>query len=286
MYLLLFDTVLFSIVLLGLWRIGRLRAEKIVSVDPEITITNVHQREKYLVGLLPLTLLLFVSNMLLKRTPTLMWDFPVWVQYHYGRIAACLTICIFAYMFALAATVAHRTRPGDRKKISVAGVLFAVAVMASHTVYAWPIAPFLEENPEKRGLIWQSTLVTCAPASAANILHRFGHGKTEKEMAEIFNTGAISGTSAAQVVYGMRRLGIDGRMIYASDSDISTVTPPAILYMGGRDKWAAFHAVAFMGYRDGKAEIYDPLNGIFRIPENRMKNDWTGRGIAFDMKNR
>ena len=78
-------------------------------------------------------------------------------------------------------------------------------------------------------------------------------------MAQRFRTSA--GTSAAQIIYGMRGLGLEGTPITIEPEALAGLKPPAILFMEPRHPLQAGHIVAFVGRDEHRFVVLDPLSG-------------------------
>ena len=133
----------------------------------------------------------------------------------------------------------------------------------------------------------QTSDVSCAAASAANIGRLFGMEKTEREMAEILGT-TWAGTTAAQIIYRMQRIGFDCRMVEIPDRDPEKVSTPAMFFVGHPMAGPESHVVAYMGFYENRAEIWDPLQGKISMTKNDLSRIWEGRGIEIrlNMKRR
>jgi ABC-type bacteriocin/lantibiotic exporter with double-glycine peptidase domain len=59
----------------------------------------------------------------------------------------------------------------------------------------------------------QTSGQSCGAAAGANVARWFGLRRSERDMASLFGTSV--GTSAAQVIYGLRELGIEGQQVRA-----------------------------------------------------------------------
>jgi ABC-type bacteriocin/lantibiotic exporter with double-glycine peptidase domain len=97
---------------------------------------------------------------------------------------------------------------------------------------------------------------------------------TEREMAELFHT-TRDGTFPAQVLRGMKSLGISGRKVTATGG-IRTVHPPAMLFILGDT-----HAVMYARMVGGMIEIWNPSFGKAFLPEWRLNQIWDGHAMEF-----
>ena len=119
---------------------------------------------------------------------------------------------------------------------------------------------------------------SCCAATAANIANMFGMKKTEKEMAELFAT-TVSGTSPAQVIFGMEKLGFRCKKVNIEDADAKKLNPPAIIMIDHIEAGPEAHAVGLMKRLNGKVEIWDPLRGRSTPDVTKVKKYWHGKAI-------
>jgi len=111
-------------------------------------------------------------------------------------------------------------------------------------------------------------------------VQQFGMLKSERDMAELFGTTA-SGTSAARVIRGMRKLGILATDVYRKDCDPFNVTVPAMLFVDHPATGPNSHAVAMMDNTDGLVTIWDPLGGPTRMRPETLLRVWHGFALEF-----
>ncbi|MFC1858191.1 cysteine peptidase family C39 domain-containing protein [Thermodesulfobacteriota bacterium] len=274
--------VTINILLIGFFLVfGILVSRKAIKKYPDLKLETVLKKIPSFYILLPVPAIVFGINKFLQYKPTLLWNVPLWLQYHYSSITWGMILGLLTFIFSFASFLAIKTDHRQKYHLIVAGLIFITAIQSAQWVYTRPIAPQLEEKVNRDSVIIQTSFVSCGAAAAANILKAFGINKTEKEMANLFGTSVINGTSAAQVVYGMRKLGFNCRMKFDENRDTLIINPPALLYFGKGTAWAKFHAVAFMGYQDGKAEIRDPINGKAYLTKEQLEKEWSGYCIEF-----
>jgi ABC-type bacteriocin/lantibiotic exporter with double-glycine peptidase domain len=109
-----------------------------------------------------------------------------------------------------------------------------------------------------------------------------GVEKTEREMVDLLGT-TDDGTTPSQIVYGMRRLGFESRKRRVPDSDYTKLNAPAVLLvMYGTQPLG--HAVAYMGQKDGKAEIWNPVSGRQLMTREQLGEIWFGHAIEIAKK--
>ena len=144
-------------------------------------------------------------------------------------------------------------------------------------MYTKPLAPSLFDKQTADGIILQSSPSSCVAASAANILKIYGMDTSEKELAALFGTTLMTGTTAAQLVYGMRRIGFEAVMKYIENADISAIEAPAVLFVayGSTEN----HAVALLKYSENDIEVADPLSGRKHLSQEQLGKIWHGRAL-------
>jgi hypothetical protein len=266
------------VLILIVFLFGFLEYKRLSAKDPTLDLTTVLKKAPYLYVLIPLSLILLVVANL--NRPTLIWNLPLWLQYHYTALSWGGILAIFAFVFSLAAAVAIRTHHRERWKIVIAGILLIFVIQFIQWNYTRPIAPRLKDIVASSGTVMQTSNASCAAASGASIARTFGIQKTEKQMANIFGT-TVGGTSGAQVIYGMRKIGFASKKVEVPDSDPERLKSPAMIFIDNEFTGPESHAVAYMGFNKDKAEIWDPLEGRRFLTKNQLAKIWHGRGIEF-----
>lgn len=230
--------------------------------------------------LIPVALLLFVllqvCTSTLLRDPTVGWSLPVAVEYYLTPAMWMLKVFFVAFAMSAIGTVGYVQHHTLRHVILVFTVAVVIVV---ESLNRWAAQPHLGaiEHKVKDGVILQTNASTCAAASAANIARHFGFDVSEADMVERLNT-TYAGTSPAQIVYGMRSLGLAARKVFHPDRDLAKVHPPAILLVDFDGEPDA-HAVAYMGLNGPLFEIWDPNTGALALPLENVQQRWGGRAI-------
>ena len=158
-------------------------------------------------------------------------------------------------------------------------MLLVAAVQVAQWLYTRPVAPLLKHKQTSYGVILQSSGVSCAAASAANIARRHGRPATEKQMAAALGTTTLAGTSASQVIYGMRAVGFACRRVKVAGADPSRLKLPAMLFVDHPLVGPEGHAVALMALDQGQAEVWDPLWGRRLFSPAQLRHSWHGMAI-------
>jgi len=232
-------------------------------------------KTRHLYLALPLLLLFPFINVYIASHPELQWDMPAWLQLHWAALSWAIVSGVLAYVFGFcsraAMTIGHRWKWGP--------VCFGLAVLTVIQSYAaWSSRPNLPPLGDTRispdGVILQTSAYTCVPAAGANIAAMLGVHATEKELAKLFHT-TRDGTFPAQALFGLKKLGISGRKVTATNG-IRTVHPPAMLFVIGDT-----HAVVYAGISSGVVELWNPSFGKTLVPESRMSAFWDGHALEF-----
>ena len=266
------------LLVIGFILVGSMECRRLFAKDANLDMKTVLKRAPYLYVLIPLSIILLIVASL--NRPQLLWNLPLWLQYHYTALTWGGILAIFAFLFSLSAAVAIRTQHRERGKIVVAGILLICVIQVIQWNYTRPVAPRLKDIVAASGTVMQTSNSSCAAASGASIARTLGMQKTEKQMAELFGT-TVGGTSGAQVIYGMRKIGIASKKVEVLDSDAERLKSPTMIFIDNQFTGPESHAVAYMGLNKGKAELWDPLEGKRFLTKNQLAKIWHGRGIEF-----
>ena len=214
----------------------------------------------------------------IKQYPASAWFLPVPVEYYGVEVVWAADLAVISFLFGTVTAVALSERHflGWILPMAAAMVLGAV-IYTYHAAHRTTPLELRSARVAPDGTILQTNGSTCAAAACANIATALGVPKTEKDMVALFGTGD-EGASNAEVIFGMRALGFHCAKRYVRDRDASRVHAPAMLLVdlvGQSDG----HAVAYMGQKDGKAEIWDPTGGKRWLTPEELRALWRGRAI-------
>jgi len=209
----------------------------------------------------------------------LAWRGPLWLELHlstilYGGLAATA-----GFLFGAGSWIAQKTAHQARRTLPVAGLLVIVGIQISYWQNMQPLASELTDIVNRHGIVLQSSGVTCAAASGANIARRFGIAATEREMARRMGTTERGGTSAAQIIIGMEQVGIHCEKMDVPSLDPAVIPAPAMMFVDVFGLPPEGHAVALMGMKDGQAEVWDPLRGKVLYTAEKLKKIWHGKAM-------
>lgn len=250
----------------------------------DLSLNNALSRARYLYIIIPAGLALLLSNIsviiIRKIRPSLFWAMPVWLEYHLSPLLWGSILFLFSFTFALTTAVAFSTSHRERSKILLSSIIFIVTILLVQWNYTRPVASKLKSEVSADGMVSQTSPVSCAAASGATIARLLGVRKSEKEMAELYGTSML-GTSPAQVIVGMKKIGIVSRKVESLELEPGRVSPPAMFFVDNPLIGQESHAVAYLGQEDGKFRIWDPLMGVLNLGVEGVEAIWRGRGIEF-----
>jgi hypothetical protein len=268
---------------------GALECNRLLKRHADLRMENALVRAPYLWVLIPLCLLLLLANVaaIVVRImrPALYWGFPLWLDYSIMQIQWCILTGIFAFTFGFSSVLAWRTAHRERHKVVIASVLLVAAIQIMQWNYTRPVTEKLKDDISPAGMVSQTSPVSCAAASGATILRTFGQPRTEREVASFYGTSML-GTSAAQIIYGNTRLGIVSRKVDVQDRDPSRLATPAMIFIDNPFAGPESHAVAFLGMKQGRAAVWDPISGLILYDARQLAAVWKGHGIEFDKPGR
>ncbi len=214
----------------------------------------------------------------IRHNPASAWFVPVLFEY-YGDVGAWMVdLAVVTFLSGATMAVAALERHLLRWALPmVVTALVSTAVYTYHTFYTAVPPELHEARFSSDGVILQTSGSSCAAAACANVSSFYGVPRSEKEMAVLLGT-TEDGTSDAQMVLGMQGLGFRCVKRYIRDRDASRLHAPSLLMVdlvGAVDG----HVVAYMGQKDGKAEIWDPTGGKSWLGAEELRALWRGRSI-------
>lgn len=256
---------------------GMLSARRFAMRQPDADIASIHKHTRRFHLLTVVLILSFIVAVALRTKPNLIWSFPLGLQYVIVPAVWGLAAGIVVYVFTFACFLMRSARHPETRTMAVATVLLIAAMEVAYWQYTRPAAPDLSHKTSLAGAILQTSDVSCCAASAANILRLYGMDVTEREMAERFETGKYTGTSAAQVVFGLRKMGVSCRTVTAETID--TIRPPAMLFVDDEQAGPEAHAIAYLRQDGARFFIIDPLTGEERVSAEKIERIWHGKAV-------
>lgn len=256
---------------------GAVEGRRLLRRHPALTVETVHKAAPYLYLMLAFTAVVFVAAISVDQA--MMWHWPLWLQYHFLTLVWGSLLAVFSFVFTLAVYLSFRTLHAERWKLAGAALLAVVVVPIAQHNFSSPIYAGLSRLVDPEGVVLQTSGTSCAAASAANILGVFGIERTEREMARMFQTSK-GGTSTAHIVRGMAELGLHCERRHVPVDDIAELAAPAMLFIDHPRAGKEGHAVAYMGIREGQAEIWDPMEGRRWFAVGDLHRFWHGRALS------
>ncbi len=263
----------------GLAGLGALEARRLARKRDGLDLDNVTRRAPYLYAVAGEVVLFLGALFSLQYFPRLWWKLPLLLEYVFTCLTWGSVLALFSFLAGLSAAVAFHSGHRERHKLVLAGVLLVAVVQVAQWLYTRPVAPELTHKITSAGIILQSSPVSCAAASAANMARRLGVQATERQMAEALGTTALGGTSASQVVYGMADLGFSCRRAKVAPGKVATLKLPAMIFVDHPMTGPESHAAALMAAGAKRVEVWDPLWGKRLWSHEELGQRWHGFAI-------
>lgn len=194
---------------------------------------------------------------------------PTWLGEVVAALGGVTTVEAFvaAHLLCIVWAAPKRSLSSPFLSVLIAAVLFIVVIdnMAAlrwRLRHANPRDALWTNRCDADGILAQHTGTTCAPASAAMLLHRYGMSVSEGAMAYRAGT-SLFGTDEYELADGIQSvIGTRGGSAAATHETAEEVTAgelPCIVYI---DTPFGCHAVLLDDVSDGQLEIADPLGGL------------------------
>ena len=259
--------------------VGALEWRRIARRYPDLKLESALMHARHLVVVVPIALALLAVQLFVVTHPDVTWDAPLWIEFHhvdllFGSIAACIS-----FVFGLATYGAFATHHRQRMAVPVSMAIVVGVVFTIEWDFEAPIASDLHER-RHGDIVLQSSRASCAAASAANLARHYGIVRTESEMAALVGTTRF-GTSPAQVIQGLGRLGISCQKVVRADVDPTLLRAPAVLFLPG-GAGAPGHAVLFIGVDGQSSVVLDPLSGRQLLSRDELTARWKGHAVECD----
>ncbi len=252
--------------------LGALEWRRLARRHARLRLDDVLRRAPHLYATLPLAAALLGVQALLGIDPDLAAWVPVWLEYRYTAILWGSVAALFAGLGGLVTAGALATRHPRRAGLLVGSVLLVCAVEVIQRQYTR--VPDLGERVVD-GVVLQTSGVSCAAASAANLLRQHGLSTSEREMAALLGTTSL-GTSGAQIIHGLGRAGFSCARVDAAAGDPAA---PAILFVDAPGAGREAHAVLATRLDAAGATLLDPLAGRVDVSRRTLGTFWHGNGV-------
>ena len=261
--LFLFGSLLFSGALLLGWRTRK--------SDPRAATT-----------LIVICLIPVILRAILILFPALEYRFLCHDSYAVLRQWWSIPFAIALFVTAAPHMSSHRARVG---LIGLSCILWAFGT--DRLLATARFEPHLMEGRvEEDGICRQTTNYTCGAAAAATLLHRYGVPATEREMAELCWTNALTGTDELCVARGLRRKLVDRpwlpKVQCAEWEDLLTLDRPAAVTI--KYKLLVEHWVIILGIEKNRVLVGDPTSGRRVYSKEAFRKLWRGLMITLELK--
>jgi hypothetical protein len=192
--------------------------------------------------------------------------------------------CLFLLLLLGVAWKAGRRYAGRPLLIIAAGLAFTVLLVTVSAPLAWRcFGQRLQANyPDASGMIQQKTGMTCAPASAAMLLHRYKVRVSEGQMAEGAGTNPLIGTDEFALARAMERVAAARnlratarRLHYEAARQLAC---PFVAYV--RRPGIGGHAILVIEADPTSVTTADPLFGTTeKMTRTAFEEEWSGVAI-------
>lgn len=259
---------------------GALHSRQIHLRHKDVSLQTVHCVTRVPILVVVVTAALVSAVWILSADATLFWKMPIWFDANSNRVLWLPILFAVAYIMTLGSSLAWRERHAKRVTLTAASVTLLAGLLALQ--FQLNSTPRLDVAGKRssKGYHLQTTGCTCAPASGANIAMWFGLGVSEAQMAMLMGT-TVEGTTAGQVILGMRKIGLSGMKV--TQVDPQQIAPPAMLFVDHEATGPESHAVALISNTQNRVHIVDPLIGELRINAAELKKIWHGKAVEFKM---
>lgn len=260
------------------WRLALAKLRQI----PDLTVDNAVAKLPVLFSAIGLAVILMVPILLLGYYyQRLLWFLPFWLQYWSAGLVWAFYAAAFMFVGAFVLTLAFRTGHRQRKGLVVLMITGLAAFLVSQDMFTSSIAGKLTDDILPDGTVLQTSGVSCAAASGANVARLLGQRQVrEAEVALAMGTSR-SGTSMPQVVVGMRAFGIECTPVALQAGEIDRLTTPAILFVDHPATGPEGHAMVLIKREaDGRFRVIDPLYGRDLWPRTKLESVWHGLAVG------
>jgi len=169
-----------------------------------------------------------------------------------------------------------------------------IAVMMTIVVFWFSIMPFLvpaliqpqlaaiETKIDARGICYQSTDFTCAPAAAVTILRRLGLTAHEGELAVLSHSSPMAGTLPNCLKAALEnRYGSDGlKCQYRRFNSIDQLKEAGFTLAVVKDSFLTDHCVAVLQVSDTGVVLADPVTGTRMLSCQQFESIWRFTGLV------
>ncbi len=205
---------------------------------------------------------------------------PLFIQFYFGSISWFIMKFFFVFIFGFSVYLYSKKRGFEKVLLIFLGMFLLGSIQAFEVYTEFPIYKQLKHQVrDSDGTVCQTSQWSCAPAAWSMILQHYGVEMTEPEVAKLFGTNRL-GTSAAQIVYGLKKIGFSARTRTISIEDLERLDHPVQLYIDFLNR--EDHAVVFWTVEDGFFIVLDPLRGRMKYRKAELATEWHGNIIEIE----
>ena len=250
---------------------------KLETKYPLITIETALQKAPLLYLLIPFSLVVLGIQVAVVVKPDLTWSWPVFFEYYHVELLLSAVLSSIGLLFGLGTCGAVRTKNKQWPALPFAFLILTSLLLGIEYDFTKPVASDLQDQ-QKDGIVLQSSPFSCAAASGANLARVYGQNSTESEVAKALGTTRF-GTSPAQVVYGLKKLGFTCSKHVYSRTQLDQVTAPAVLFLPPQRGKSEGHAILLKGRSGDRFQIIDPLSGLLEWTTEIAATTWFGHTV-------
>ena len=274
------------LILLSASSLGAVLAASSLRRIPCLTVENSLRRQPLLfAAICAPALVVAIGYIPPTRLDEWLWYLPLWL--HYWAVGLMWTYfgALTAFLGAYTATLAYKTKHRQRNEAALGSIVMLVAVLLPQWTFTRPVAKDLYDNSTRDGIVFQSSGVSCAAASGANIARLLGLRDVDERMAALAMGTTRMGTTMPQAVKGMRTLGIECTPTRISPPEIDRLATPAFLYIDYPGVGRNGHAIALVTQEsNGRYLIIDPLGGKASWSRDQLLEIWHGLSVSCTRK--
>lgn len=258
--------------------LGAHEFRRAVRRNPDIGITDIHKNLRYVIPASLVAVGLVIILIASEMYAPLAWRLPIWFEFHHHLIVWGIIFGLVVFLFVLGVAASFHSSHQRRWTLLISGLFLVGALLHMNLRIYSSIAPSLKSRVDSRGTVLQTTGISCAAATGANMARHYGIQISEREMAELLRTNML-GTSVAQIIHGMKRLGISCRKVEVRDRDPLALRPPAMLFVDHPAVGSESHVVVFWGVTKEGYRVCDPAYGELILTQERIRAMWPGRAL-------
>jgi predicted double-glycine peptidase len=252
-----------------------------------ITADNALVKHQRLVGGIFLVVAVFLVLLVLLTNANINLRFliPGIIRLYLGEYtySTILVLSFFVLGFVLFLELPGRNSPRRMRQLFVAivGITIPIAILFN---VCWPVTGFLKPSLVERGIVLQTTDITCVPASIATLGRLVGKhpNLTEKDVVLLTNTGRF-GTSTLAAIRAMDKLGLNPQFQeHLTIDDLLKANHLALLnVLENVNGKKIAHAVVLLSINPQSkvVTLANPIWGRQKKTPQEMKDYWLGEAI-------